>query len=82
MARAFACLHDGPLRADGWELAFGPANACEATLRGFTPEATRDALKKLLAAVPVRAVKLVASRYYTPAAVDAEFLSRDGQLVT
>jgi hypothetical protein len=39
-------------------------------------------LKNLLAATPVRAVKLVASRHYTPAAVDAEFLSRDGQLVT
>jgi uncharacterized protein (TIGR02996 family) len=71
-----------PVRADGWELAFGPNNACEATLRGFTPEATRDALKKLLAATPVRAVKLVASRHYTPAAVDAELLSRDGQHVT
>jgi hypothetical protein len=51
-------------------------------LRGFTPEATRSALKKLLAGVQVRAIKLVASRHYSPAAVDAEFLSRDGQLVT
>ncbi|HEY6040380.1 MAG TPA: hypothetical protein VIV58_39115 [Kofleriaceae bacterium] len=71
-----------PVRAEGWELAFGPGNACEATLRGFTPEATRDALKKLLAATPVRHVKLVASRYYTPSAIDAAFLSRDAQLVT
>jgi uncharacterized protein (TIGR02996 family) len=79
---AVRTLYANPVRAEGWELAFGPANACEATLRGFTPEATRDALKKLLAVTPVRAVTLVASRHYTPAAVDAEFLSRDGQLVT
>jgi len=71
-----------PVRADGWELAFGPDHACEVTLRGFTPEATRDALKKLLAAMPARPVKLVASRYYTPSAADAAFLSRDGLVVT
>ncbi|HET9993120.1 MAG TPA: hypothetical protein VFQ65_31510 [Kofleriaceae bacterium] len=71
-----------PVKAEGWELAFGPGNACEVTLRGFTPEATREALKQLLATIPVRAVKLVASRHYTPAAIDAAYLSRDGQLVT
>jgi uncharacterized protein (TIGR02996 family) len=79
---AVRMLHDDPVRAEGWELAFGPDGTCEATLRGFTPEASRDALKKWLAATPVRAVRLVASRYYAPAATDAEFLSRDGQVVT
>jgi uncharacterized protein (TIGR02996 family) len=79
---AVRTLHDDPVHADGWELAFGPDNACEVTLRGFTPEATRDSLKQLLAATPVRAVKLVASRHYAPATVDAEYLSRDGQVVT
>ena len=80
LAARMACTD--PVRTDGWELAFGPNDACEVTLRGFSPEATRDALKKLLAATPVRTVKLVASRHYTPAACDAEFLSRDGQVVT
>ena len=71
-----------PVRTDGWEFAFGPAEACEATLRGFTPEARREALKIHLSAIPVRTVKLVASRYYTPTAADAAFLSRDGLVVT
>jgi len=71
-----------PVNADGWELAFGPNNACEVTQRGFSPEATREALQKLLATIPVRSVKLVASRYYAPSADDAAFLSRDGQVVT
>ena len=80
LAIRMAC--SDPVRADGWELAFGPNSACEVTLRGFTPEATREALQKLLASVPMRTVKLVASRYYAPSADDAAFLSRDGQVVT
>jgi len=88
---ALSCLQGRPSIAAFDELArlahdFGagiqltPGN--EVTLRGFTPEATRESLKKLLAATPVRSVKLVASRHYTPAAVDAEYLSRDGKVVT
>ena len=71
-----------PVRTDGWEFAFGPAEACEATLRGFTPEARREALKMHLSAMPVSTVKLVASRYYAPSAADRAFVSRDGLVVT
>lgn len=74
--------HWHPVTTDGWELAFGPNEACEVTLRGYTPEATFAVLRELLAKVDRRVVRLVQSRWYTPAQCDAEFLSRDGQVVT
>lgn len=74
--------HWQPVTTEGWELAFGPGEACEVTLRGFTPEATFAALRALLAKVDRRVVKLVPSHWYVPAPCDADWLSRDGQAVT
>jgi uncharacterized protein (TIGR02996 family) len=58
-----------PTNALGWELAFGPSGACEATLRGFTPHATFGELAKMAKQVPF-VCTLVASDYYAPAASD------------
>ncbi|HEY0255514.1 MAG TPA: hypothetical protein VGC41_28490, partial [Kofleriaceae bacterium] len=58
-----------PTDAVGWEVAFGPNNACEATLRGFTPHATFAELRRMLAQAPVEAT-LVASDHYAPRASD------------
>ena len=61
--------YSDPTHALGWELAFGPSGACEATLRGFTPHATLEELGKLAKQVPF-VPTLVASDYYAPAAGD------------
>jgi uncharacterized protein (TIGR02996 family) len=61
--------YNDPTNALGWELAFGPSGACEATLRGFTPHATFEELGKMAKQVPF-VPTLVASDYYAPAAGD------------
>lgn len=62
-----------PATAKGWEVAYGPNDACEITLRGWTPHASIDALGELLQKIPAPAgYKLVASEYYVPSPVDME----------
>jgi len=63
--------YSDPTNALGWELAFGPSGACEATLRGFTPHATFAELGKMAKQVPF-VPTLVASEYYAPATGDLE----------
>ena len=65
--------HSEPTNALGWELAFGPSGACEATLRGFTPHGTFEELGKMAKQVPF-VPTLVASEYYVPAAGDLELV--------
>lgn len=58
-----------PTDALGWEIAFGPAGAAEATLRGYTPGATFAELHRLVALSPIKPA-LVASEYYAPLPTD------------
>ena len=72
---AIAREHMEPTTARGWELAFGPGGACEITQRGWTPEASLDALAELLPKLPpVASIKLVRSEFYEPSHVDIERL--------
>ena len=64
--------HNEHTSVDGWELAFGPANAIEATMRGFTPFASLDVLAKLIE--PLGPVKLVRSEHYDPAQADVDHI--------
>jgi uncharacterized protein (TIGR02996 family) len=68
-------LHHDPVRVPGWELAFDRRGNCELTLRGFTPQASLEALRELLPGVQAQKIRLVPSRHYEPAAVDVERLA-------
>lgn len=68
-------LHHDPVRAPGWEFAFDRHGNCEVTLRGFTPQASLEALRELLPGVQAQKIRLVPSRHYEPAAVDVERLA-------
>jgi uncharacterized protein (TIGR02996 family) len=68
-------LHHDPVRTPGWEFAFDQRGTCEVTLRGFTPQASLEALRELLPGVQAQTIRLVPSRHYEPAAVDVERLA-------
>lgn len=66
-----------PAIAKGWEIAYGPAGACEITQRGFTPHASIDALAELVATIPAPVgYTLVKSDYYEPSQADLDRLAK------
>ena len=73
---AIVRAHTDPTYARGWEVAYGPNDACEITQRGWTPHASIDALAELVLRIPAPAgYKLVASPYYEPSPVDMQRLA-------
>lgn len=75
----FALVHeeDAPVASDGWEVAFGPEDACRITLRGFCSLGSVTRLDQILRDLPRTAsIELVPSAHYVPSPTDADRLAR------